>query len=99
MSSRGKIHRRTALKGMGVSLGLPLLEAMAPPKSASAAEGKSPVRLIILYVPGGVNVDAWRPRGEGPDYEPSPTLAALQPVRDDVLVLSGLNGRQHETGA
>jgi hypothetical protein len=92
-----KIPRRTALKGMGVTLGLPLLEAMTP--LAQAATGKPPVRLVFLFVPGGVNVDAWTPRGEGADYEPSPTLAALAPVRSDVLVLSGLNGRQHETGA
>jgi hypothetical protein len=46
-----------------------------------------------------VNVDAWTPRGEGADYEFSPTLSALAPVRSNVLVLSGLNGRQHETGA
>jgi hypothetical protein len=84
---------------MGVSLGLPLLEAMTPLKTVQAAESKPPVRLVFIYIPGGVNVDAWRPRGEGADYEASPTLSALAPVRKDVLVLSGLNGRQHETGA
>ena len=97
MNSRWKIHRRTALKGMGVTLGLPLLEAMTP--LARAAAARPPMRLLFIFVPGGVNVDTWRPRGEGADYEASPTLSALEPVRQDVLVLSGLNGRQHETGA
>jgi hypothetical protein len=98
MNSRTwKIDRRTALKGMGATLGLPLLEAMTP--TARADVDKPPVRLLFLFVPGGVNVDAWRPRGEGAAYEASPTLSALQPVRKDVLVLSGLNGRQTETGA
>jgi hypothetical protein len=88
------------LKGMGVTLGLPLLEAMIPFKAARAAVASAPPpRLLFLYIPGGVNVDAWRPSGTGADYEASPTLAALKPVRSDVLVLSGLNGRQHETGA
>jgi hypothetical protein len=93
-----RIHRRTALKGLGVTLGLPLLEAMTPVAAAKASTTQSPVRLLFLFVPGGVNVEAWAPRGEGADYEASPTLAALAPVRSDVLVLSGLNGRQGELG-
>ena len=59
---------------------------------------KPPVRLLFIFVPGGVNVDAWALRGEGAEYEASPTLAALAPLRSDVLVLSGLNGRQGELG-
>ena len=70
MNSGLKIGRRTALKGMGVTLGLPLLEAMAPAKTAVAAAGKPPLRMIFLYIPGGVNVDAWRP-GAGLSSEPS----------------------------
>jgi len=99
MNSRTrKVHRRTALKGLGVSLGLPLLEVMTPVAAAKSPGVKPPVRLLFIFVPGGVNVDAWTPRGEGADYEASPTLAALAPVRSDVLVLSGLNGRQGELG-
>src|SRR6476469_6697569 len=99
MNSRTwKIDRRTALKGLGVTLGLPSLEAMTPVAAAKSPGAKPPVRLLFIFVPGGVNVDAWTPRGEGVDYEPSPTLAALAPVRSDVLVLSGLNGRQGELG-
>jgi hypothetical protein len=99
MNSRSwKIHRRTALKGLGVTLGLPLLEVMTPVAAAQAPGAKPPVRLLFIFVPGGVNVDAWTPRGEGSDYEASPTLAALTPVRSEVLVLSGLNGRQGELG-
>jgi hypothetical protein len=99
MSEPRKIPRRTALKGLGVSLGLPLLEAMTPATARAEAAAKPPVRLVFVFVPGGVNVDAWRPRGVGAPYEASPTLSALEPVREEVLVLSGLNGRQHETGA
>lgn len=99
MNSRTwKIHRRTALRGLGVTLGLPLLEAMLPVAAANPPAAKPPVRLLFIFVPGGVNVDAWAPRGEGAEYEASPTLAALAPVRSDVLVLSGLNGRQGELG-
>jgi hypothetical protein len=92
------IHRRTALKGLGVTLGLPLLEAMTAVAAGKSPAAKPPVRLLFVFVPGGVNVDAWTPGGEGADYESSPTLAALAPVRSSVLVLSGLNGRQGELG-
>src|SRR6187455_3112985 len=99
MNSRFPISRRTVLKGMGASLALPMLEAMAP-RSALAREAvKPPLRMLFFYVPGGVNVDEWMPKSEGADYEPRYTLEALKPVRHDVLVLSGLNSRLGEQGA
>ena len=83
------------LKGMGVSLALPLLDAMAPRARAAAVE-KPPVRLLFAYVPMGVNLDAWTPAREGKDYELSATLRPLAKVKDDVLVLSGLDHRRED---
>jgi len=94
------ISRRTLLRGMGVSLGLPLLEAMTPRRVLGKSPASSPpLRLAFIYVPGGVNVDQWTPDGEGRDYRPRFTLEALAPVREHVTVLSGLDGRAGETGA
>ena len=95
------LSRRTVLKGMGVSLALPWLEAFEPrmARGADPAAQKPPLRLAVLFVPGGVNVDEWLPAGEGADYKPRYTLEALKPVRENVLVLSGLDGREGETGA
>jgi hypothetical protein len=92
------LSRRAVLKRLGVTVGLPWLEAMLP-KQVRASEARPPRRLAFLYVPGGVNMDQWMPEGEGAEYRPRFTLGALEPVRQDVLVLSGLNGRQGETGA
>ena len=50
------LSRRSVLKGAGVGLSLPWLEALAATPSA-----KPPVRLAALYMPNGVNVDAWIP--------------------------------------
>ncbi len=90
------LSRRTMLRGVGTTLGLPLLEAMQPLRAAATAP---PLRSVFVFVPGGVNVDAWVPPSDGSNYEPSPTLRALAPVREHVLVLSGLNARDGEVGA
>ena len=57
------ISRRTILRGTGVALGLPWLEAMASPTAP-----KPPVRLAALYMPNGVNVAHWTPEGTGRDF-------------------------------
>jgi hypothetical protein len=49
------------LRGVGVALGLPWLEAMAAPSRLPGA--KPPVRVAALYMPNGVNVNAWTPMG------------------------------------
>jgi hypothetical protein len=85
---------------MGATLALPLLEAMQPlAAGAEPAAARPPLRLLFVFVPGGVNLDEWLPKGEGADYEASATLSALEPVRRDVLVLTGLNSRLGEVGA
>ena len=81
------ISRRALLRGAGVTLGLPWLEAMA---AASPKLAKSPVRMAVLYMPNGVNVDAWSPQGAGRDFTLSPTLAPLQDLKDQVVVMSNL---------
>ena len=58
------ISRRTMLRGAGVSLGLPWLEAAL----ASSTVPKSPVRMAVLYMPNGVNTGAWSPHGSGRDF-------------------------------
>jgi hypothetical protein len=87
------ISRRTLLKGLGVSIALPFLEAMTP--ALSVAGGAPPRRqhrrrMAFVYVPNGINMAAWTPAQEGRDFELTPVLAPLHRVKDDVLVMSGL---------
>lgn len=79
------LSRRSILKGAGVGLSLPWLEAMAATPS-----GKPPVRLAALYMPNGVNVDAWVPKGKGRDWELSKTLSPLETLKNQVTVISNL---------
>ncbi len=90
--NRSRISRRTILRGAGAAIGLPLLDAMAPAQAAAA-----PVRLLFIYSPGGYFMDAWTPQGEGASFALSPTLAPLESLKPDVLVLSGLDSRNGET--
>lgn len=96
------ISRRTALRGLGVTVALPWLEAMGP-VTAWAAEGKNPApnRMCFLYVPNGKNMADWTPKAEGKDFDLPHTLQPLKPVRDKLLVLTGLTAdkaRAHGDG-
>jgi hypothetical protein len=83
------ISRRAALRGLGVTVALPFLEAMWP-RPARGAATQPPVRLAFVYAPNGKHMPDWTPRTEGAGFELSPTLEPLRAVKDDVLVLSGL---------
>ncbi|MFK8115609.1 MAG: DUF1552 domain-containing protein [Rubripirellula sp.] len=103
-NSQHKVDRRTLLRGAGLTLGLPLLEAMTPmARSAfAAAETKSPVRMACVFFPNGAIMPDWTPKGEGKDWELSKTLAALEPVKSKLNVIAGLahdNGRSGKDGA
>ena len=90
------LPRRTFLRGMGVTLALPLLDAMIPALTAQARTAARPVRRLgFLYVPNGMamtpSANYWTPKGEGAAFSFSPILAPLEPFKDDMLVVSGLS--------
>ncbi len=94
------IPRRTFLRGAGVSLGLPLLDAMIPAMAAERNTAAAPVRRLgfVMY-PLGVDQDRWRPKGEGAGYEFSEALAPLAPHRGKFVVMSGLSSDPDRTKA
>jgi hypothetical protein len=81
------ISRRTILKGAGAALGLPFLEAMLP---AAVSTATPPLRLAIVTVTGGTVLESWRPKEAGPLGKLPSILRALEPVKGELLVLSGL---------
>jgi hypothetical protein len=92
------LSRRTFLRGAGVALGLPLLEAMLPAKASAAEAAVAPVRAAYLYFPNGAWMDAWVPKQTGADYELPFSLTPLAPVKDSVVVLSGLDKPYSRSG-
>jgi hypothetical protein len=92
--TKKSIPRRAFLKGAGVTLALPLLDAMVPALTASAQTAANPTpRLGYFYVPNGMHMPLWKPAkpGAGASFELSPILQGLAPVKSHVTVLGGLN--------
>jgi len=89
--TRRAISRRTILRGMGATVALPLLDAMIPALTAqSRTAARAVPRLGVIYHPNGVIYDKWLPTGVGSDFELSPTLAGLQPFKNQLTVVTGL---------
>ena len=85
------LPRRTFLRGVGVALGLPLLEAMVPALTAvSKTAAKPQRRLGFVYVPHGVIMEQWTPATAGADFAFTPILRPLERFRDSLVVVSNL---------
>ncbi|PYU25026.1 MAG: hypothetical protein DMG32_12790 [Acidobacteria bacterium] len=84
------LSRRAVLHGLGATVALPLLDSMVPAFASVGSIGAQPVkRLGAVYVPNGMSMGRWLPATEGA-LEITPILAPLTPVRDSVLLLSGM---------
>jgi hypothetical protein len=94
------LPRRTFLRGAGTALALPLLDAMIPALTAERFTAAAPVRRLgFIFYTLGVNVDRWRPKGEGADYQLSEALAPLAPHKQKFVVISGLSSDPDRTKA
>lgn len=84
------LSRRTLLRGAGVALALPWLEAMRP-AIANNPRARAPKRFAWVYIPNGVVQDAWHPKQAGSDWEIPPSLEPLSPYRRDINIFTGLD--------
>ena len=89
---RRPIHRRQLLRGVGVALGLPFLEAMRPAFAADKTQtGDTPRRMLAVCNNLGLLSKGFFPTQSGRSYEPSQYLSVLNPLRDDFTVFSGVS--------
>jgi hypothetical protein len=106
------ISRRTMLRGMGASLGLPLLDAMIPARrlwaSTPAAAAVNGTRLVCIeQVHGaagcndlGASLNLWSPKVTGRDFDLSPTsMSSLEPFRDYLTIVSDTDSRMADAFA
>jgi hypothetical protein len=92
------LSRRTVLRGAGVTIALPLLDAMVPAATALAQTAAKPLpKLGFIYFPHGAIMDKWTPSQEGADFGLPPVLAPLEPFKRQLTVVSGLENR-HASG-
>ena len=84
------LSRRRFLAGsVGTLVALPFFRSLWPARAHAAAVAR-PVRLFVFYVPNGIVMPMWTPAREGALDVLPPTLQPLLPVKDRVLVLTGL---------
>ena len=97
------LSRRTVLKGVGVTVGLPLLDAMIPAATALAQTAAAPkLRAGFFYIPHGAimwntshgpEMDHWSPSGAGADFRLSPILEPLEGFKRYVTSFGNLENK------
>lgn len=98
--TRKHLSRRTFLRGAGVTLALPFLEAMLPAQTALTGSAANPkTRFTGIFFPHGMAPGHWVPKTEGVNFEFPFIMEPLEPFRDHVAILSGLHSRSAEPPA
>lgn len=92
------LNRRTVLRGAGVSVALPLLDAMVPAATALAATAAAPKpRMAFVYFPHGAVMQHWSPVKTGADFELTKILEPVAKHKASMTIVSGLRNRGGES--
>jgi hypothetical protein len=95
--SKKHLSRRTVLRGLGVSLSLPLLDAMIPAGTALAQTAAAPKpKLGFFYLPHGAVMDRWKPAATGRAFELPQILVPFEPFKAHMTIVSGLRNQAAE---
>jgi Protein of unknown function (DUF1552) len=88
------LPRRKFLKGLGVTMALPLLDAMIPAGTALAqTAAAAKMRAGFIYFPHGAVMNQWTPEKTGTDWEFTPILKPLEAFRKQMTIISGLENK------
>lgn len=89
------ISRRAALRGLGVTLALPLLDSMVAAQTPLAKSAAKPqLRMGLCYIPHGAVMYNWTPVKEGNNFQLSRTLSPLKDLQQHVTVITNLAHKQ-----
>lgn len=83
------LSRRTLLRGAGVTLALPFLDAMRP--RVASAQSATPKRFVVFFSSNGTIKDQWQPSGTETAFTMSPILKPIEAHQGDLLIMRGLN--------
>ncbi len=88
------LPRRTFLRGLGVTVALPFLNAMVPAATALGQTAANPkLRMGFIYFPHGAIMDSWTPKTAGMDFAISPILQPLEPFKKQLTIVSGMENK------
>lgn len=88
-------NRRGFLRGLGAFVALPAMESFRPIMAAGVAKALgttatgAPLRMAYLYIPNGVNLEHWRPKGDHATYKPGATFKSMEALREDFQIFTG----------
>jgi hypothetical protein len=83
------LSRRTFLRGAGVTVALPFLEAMVPAFTATVKTAAKPtLRFGAIYIPHGAIMDQWTPTTVGSGFDFTPILKPLEAFKDRTIIVS-----------
>ena len=86
------LSRRTVVRGLGATVALPFLDAMAPALAVLERTQAGPThRFQAIYTPNGMAMEYWTPATVGKAFKLSPILEPLGAFQDQMLVFSGLD--------
>jgi hypothetical protein len=92
LRERWRVHRRAALRGLGASIALPLLEQMLPRKTSAWAAGADQ-RLIVVFKPNGTYMPTYLLAKTGTGWALPPALEPLKDHVQDLMIVSGLQNK------
>ena len=99
MTTASRFSRRTLLRGAGVTLTLPILDAMMPRRVLAATrKNKPPRRMICINTTLGLHTPNLFPTQAGRDYELTPYLEPIREFRNDLTIFSGLSHPEVDGG-
>lgn len=96
--------RRGFLRGLGAAVALPALESFRPllaaatERAIATTASGAPLRMAYLYIPNGVNMDLWRPKGTSSRYKMGKTFEPMEALREDFQIFSGFEEKNATAG-
>ena len=90
--TKKSLPRRTFLQTMGATVALPLLDSMVPAMATTAQAASTTKRFGFVYLPHGFIMSDWTPDSAGAGFEMKPIMKPLEPLRDHMVVVTGMDG-------
>lgn len=91
-------NRRRFLRGLGVAMALPAFESVLPAAATDGAKSATPKRIAFCSIPNGAHQESWWPTGSGTDFQLNATMKSLEPVKDQLQIIGGLDHEKATPG-